>query len=105
MAFHKKWYGNINSDFNSLEWSPEERKKERKKALTVLVASTLKYYPYFSWISVLQVDSVFDTFDQFFNLSPEVKAKCAKKKITVQSVKPQNGWDAVEVERFVYWAI
>jgi len=51
------------------------------------------------------VDSVFDTFDQFFDLSPEVKAKYAKKKITVQSIKPQNGWDAVEVERFVYWTI
>ncbi|KAL9984468.1 hypothetical protein ACROYT_G006762 [Oculina patagonica] len=34
------------------------------------------------------------------NLSlPEVKAKYAKKKITSQNVTPQNGWDAVEVER------
>ena len=44
---------------------------------------------------------MFETFDQFFNLSPEVKAKYAKRKITVQNVLPQNGWDAVEVERFV----
>lgn len=57
--------------------------------------------PYLSQFTVLQVDSVFETFDQFFNLSPEVKAKYAKKKITVQNIIPQNGWDAVEVERFV----
>ena len=47
------------------------------------------------------MDSVFDTFDQFFNLCPEVKAKYAKKKISSQNVTPQNGWDAVEMERFV----
>ena len=47
------------------------------------------------------MDSVFETFDQFFNLSPEVKAKYAKQKITVQNVKPQNGWDSVEAERSV----
>ena len=57
--------------------------------------------PYFSWLTVLQVDSVFETFDQFFNLSPEVKAKYVKKKITVQNVTPQNGWDAIEAERSV----
>jgi len=44
---------------------------------------------------------MFETFDQFFNLSPEVKAKYTKKKMTVQNVNPQNGWDAVEVERSV----
>ena len=44
---------------------------------------------------------MFETFDQFFNLSPEVKAKYAKEKITAQNVKPQNGWDAVESERSV----
>ena len=42
----------------------------------------------------LQVDLVFETYDQFFNLSPEVKAKYAKKVIT-----SANGWDAVERER------
>ena len=47
------------------------------------------------------MDSVFETFDEFFNLSPEVKANYAKKKITSQNVTPQNGWDAVEKERFV----
>ena len=57
--------------------------------------------PYFSWFNILQVDSMFETFDQFFNLSPEVKAKYTKKKMTVQNVNPQNGWDAVEVERSV----
>ena len=56
---------------------------------------------YLSQFTVLQVDSVFEIFDQFFNLSPEVKAKYAKKKITFQNIIPQNGWDAVEVERFV----
>ena len=44
---------------------------------------------------------MFETFDQFFNLGPEVKAKYAKKKMTVQNVTPQNGWDAVEAERSV----
>ena len=52
-------------------------------------------------IIILQVDSVFETFDQFFNLRQEVKAKYAKKKMTVQNVNPQNGWDAVETERSV----
>lgn len=44
---------------------------------------------------------MFETYDQFFNLSPDVKAKYAKKKITSQNITPQNGWDAVEIERFV----
>ena len=44
---------------------------------------------------------MYKIFDQFFNLSPDVKAKYAKKKITSQNVSSQNGWDAIEVERFV----
>ena len=44
--------------------------------------------------TVLQVETVFETYDQFFNLSPEVKAKYAKISIT-----SPNGWDAVERER------
>lgn len=44
--------------------------------------------------SFLQVNRVFETFDQFFNLSPEVKAKYAKTDVT-----SANGWDAVERER------
>ncbi|PFX20630.1 UPF0676 protein C1494.01 [Stylophora pistillata] len=46
-----------------------------------------------------ELDAVFKTFDKFFSLSPEVKAKYAKKKITSQHVSSQNGWDAIEVER------
>lgn len=45
-------------------------------------------------ISKETVDTVFETFDQFFNLSPEVKAKYAKTDVT-----SANGWDAVERER------
>lgn len=44
---------------------------------------------------------MFETYDKFFNLSPEVKAKYRKKKITSQNVSSQNGWDAVEAERYV----
>ena len=46
--------------------------------------------------TVLQVDSVFETYDQFFNLSPEVKAKYAKTKETLT-----NGWDSIEKERLI----
>jgi len=45
---------------------------------------------------VLQVDSVFETYDQFFNLSPELKAMYAKTDI----ISP-NGWDALERERLL----
>ena len=50
---------------------------------------------------MLQLDAVFETYDKFFNLSLEVKAKYRKKKITSQNVSSQNGWDAVEAERYV----
>ena len=80
--------------------------KAESNDCAVLVTSTSKlphtdHFPYFSQLTILQVDSVFETFDQFFNLSPEVKAKYAKRKITVQNVTPQNGWDAIEAERSV----
>ena len=39
---------------------------------------------------------MFETYDQFFNLSPEVKAKYAKTDI----ISP-NGWDALERERLL----
>ena len=45
---------------------------------------------------VLQVDSAFQTYDKFFNLSLDVKQKYAK----TEGTSP-NGWDALERERLV----
>lgn len=93
-------------DFSAMSLENEDPLNENKQAVKI-VADQL--YSAFSTIgfAYLQnhgipeqmVDSVFETFDQFFNLSPEVKAKYAKRKITVQNVTPQNGWDAIEAER------
>lgn len=44
----------------------------------------------------LQIDSVFETYDTFFNLHVQVKEKYAKKEGT-----SPNGWDAIERERWV----
>ena len=44
----------------------------------------------------LQIDSVFKTYDKFFELSPAVKQKYAK----IEGISP-NGWDALERERCV----
>ena len=49
-------------------------------------------YVYFT----LQIDSVFETYDTFFNLHVQVKEKYAKKEGT-----SPNGWDAIERERWV----
>ena len=51
-------------------------------------------------LTLLQVDLVFKTYDEFFALSPEVKAKYAKTEATLT-----NGWDAVERERFLLISI
>ena len=45
---------------------------------------------------VLQVDSAFQTYDKFFNLSLDVKQKYAK----TEGTSP-NGWDTLERERLV----
>ena len=45
----------------------------------------------------LQIDSVFETYDNFFNLSTDVKQKYAKKTGTTK-----NGWDELEREKYVY---
>lgn len=49
-------------------------------------------YIYFT----LQIESVFETYDTFFNLHVQVKEKYAKKEGT-----SPNGWDAIERERWV----
>ena len=44
----------------------------------------------------LQIDSAFETYDTFFNLSDEVKEKYSKKEGT-----SPDGWDALEREGWV----
>ena len=44
----------------------------------------------------LQIDSAFEAYDTFFNLSDEVKEKYSKKEGT-----SPDGWDALERERWV----
>ena len=45
---------------------------------------------------ILQIDSVFDTYDAFFNLNEEVKENYSK---TVGT--SPDGWDACERERWI----
>lgn len=45
---------------------------------------------------ILQIDSVFETYDAFFNLNEEVKENYSKKVGTLP-----DGWDARERERWV----
>lgn len=58
-------------------------------------ASKLYFYIFF-YIFILQIESVFETYDTFFNLHVQVKEKYAKQEGT-----SPNGWDAIERERWV----
>ena len=47
---------------------------------------------------ILQIDTTFETYDKFFNLSIDVKKKYAKRTGTTL----KNGWDKLESERYSY---
>ena len=61
----------------------------------VVIGLLILFYQ-FSDCFTLQIDSVFKTFDRFFELNQDVKEKYTKDKGT-----SSNGWDALERERFV----
>ena len=61
-----------------------------------VVIGLLILFRHFSDCFTLQIDSVFKTFDRFFELNQDVKEKYTKDKGT-----SSNGWDALERERFV----
>lgn len=88
-------------DFSAMSLEHKEPLRENVQSLEILADQVYQAFSTIGFVYLKNhgipqqtVDSVFKTFDQFFNLSSEVKAKYAK---TEHSLT--NGWDAVERER------
>jgi len=87
-------------DFSAMSLEHKDPLKENIQAVKILAQQVHQAFSTIGFVYLKNhgipqktVDSVFETYDQFFNLSPELKAMYAKTDI----ISP-NGWDALERE-------